>query len=742
MTTFMKRTLYLFALIATLFSCNPENLDPVGPKEKETAEDIILAVEKIYTVDTMKEDDVKFVLIFDNPTPITVKEEHPNGIREVTLMKTDVKSVNDGERYIDIEFKDGKMASLSYGAWLKVEMDKDLISFDEKGTPETISFEVKDAYPATLSVSVSGCEGTVNAKTEVAPDGKSGVITFTPTTGAYFSAKAMVEVSNGKRTRTFSVSLLREDFKFSDGSLEKEFSFREYERYFEIGMHKADEAVQVVVPSECGSWLKATVSNVNVNGVDKTTVCFLLSENVGSVARDVRVAVVKDGNPRELFVTIHQIGSEMEGSLRLGLESFYKELNGPSWVCHDNWCTEAPFFEWYGIKACNVVSKVLFGDNGNTYFGTDDRWTLEFAGNNMRGRIPEAFWKACGCFESIRISNEYLPDSSFPDYVWNGTLVSLDLSMSFMEVSLTSIAQATNIQSLSLQACRVSGIPAGITSCSNLREINLRECGLSGTLPQNIGTLSSLERLLLDHNMELGGTLPESFYNLAKLKSFDIGSTRIGGTLSKSISRLTRLEDFYIAGCEFEGTIPEEFGELENIVAYDFQGNYFTAIPQFVRYRGFNSKYYKQWVGSAGFPLGVPYYQRDKKDGRPDNYIVTVPDAYTIPDILVNGVPLSRPGYYVDYEKCHMLPFPMWAKVKYGIFCWNMCRDGEFKNPEFPYADDLQYPATEYYYDGSNWRHPKLEFPAREYWFNGTSWVHDATCPWEQEYVDPSLLGD
>ncbi|MCQ2151376.1 MAG: hypothetical protein MJY46_05900 [Bacteroidales bacterium] len=732
----MKRTLYLFALTAILFSCNPDNLEPVKPADKETAEDIILAVEKIYTVDTMAEDDSKYVFTFENPIPVTVKEDHPEGIPEVTLKKSDVKNVNDGERFIDIEFKDGKTASLPYGAWLSVEMDRKEISFDEKGNPETISIEVKDAYPTTLSVSVRGCESWVEARTELSQDGRKGAIIFSPKSPAYFKTEATVEVSNGKRVRFFSVPLVREDFKFADGTVEKSFAFREYERYFEIGMHKSDTAVHVVVPSECASWLKATISTVNVDGADKTTVCFLLSENVGTVSREARVVISKEGNPHELSVSLNQIGSAADGSLRKGLETFYSALNGSSWNRHDNWCTDAPLFEWYGIKAGSVVSKAIFGDDGFAYFGTDDRWTMDLAGNNMRGRIPDAFWKACGCFESIRICNEYLPDSSFPDYVWNENLLSVDLSMSFMNVSLTSIAQATNIQSLSLQACKVSGIPAGITSCRYLRELNLRECGISGTLPQNLGSLSSLAVLLLDHNMDLGGTLPDSFYELVNLKSFDIGSTRIGGVLSSKIARLTHLEDFYIAGCEFEGTIPEEFGELENLAGYDFQGNYFSAIPQFVRYRGFNSRYYKQWVGSAGFPLGVPYYQRDKKDGRPEGYIVVVPNAYTIPDILVDGQPLSRKGYYVDYEKCRTLPFPMWARIKYGIFCWNMCRDGEFKNPEFPYADDLQYPATEYYYDGSSWRHPKLEYPAREYWFNGSSWVHDAACPWDREYID------
>lgn len=525
-------------------------------------------------------------------------------------------------------------------------------------------------------------------------------------------------------------------FKFADGTFGKTFSFREYERYFELDMHEADTTVCVEVPAGCSSWLRATVSNTSVNGVGKTTVCFLLSENVGSEERDARVMIVSDGYAHKLTVSVRQIGSEMDGSLRKGLESFYSALDGPSWVRSDKWCSDAPLFEWYGITAYNVAGKTVFGDEGGTYSGTDDRWALDLAGNNMRGIIPEAFWKASGCFVSIRICNEYLPDSSVPDYFWNENLLSLDLSMSFMNVRLASVSQAANLQSLSLQACKVPDIPAGITSCIRLREINLRECGLSGTLPRDLGSLTALEYLLLDHNMELGGVLPESFYDLVNLKSFDIGSTGIGGRLSGDISRLTRLVNFVVSGCEFEGTVPEEFGELDNLVGYDFQGNYFSAIPQFVRYRGF-----RQWVGSTGFPLGVPYYQRDRKDGRPEDYIVIVPDAFPVPDIIVDGKPLSRPGYYVDYNKCRILPFPMWAKVKYGIFCWDMCRDGEFKNPEYPYADDLQYPATEYYYDGSTWRHPKLKYPAREYRFDGTSWVHDASCPWDRVYVDPSLAG-
>lgn len=719
--------------IALCASCQKE---PVPVPEKETPEDILLAVESVYKVESIKEEENGYVITFDSPTPIKVKEDHPYGIEKVELQKADVTSFEESTKTVEIVFKDGKKVSLAFSAWLSVSLNTDYISFEEGQKSDCVFFEVKECNPETYTVNVTGCEEYADYQVVLNKSEKGGCITFTPKKSGYFTVDATVEISNGRRTVFSTVSLIRENFKFLDGTVEKSFSFLEYERYFEIGMGQADKSVSVTVPQECSSWLQATVSTVNVDGQDKTTLCFLLSENAGTEVRNAHVTVSREGGHRELCVDISQIGAQMDGSFKKGLIAFYQALDGDRWNCNENWCSDAPIFEWYGIKSCSVSTKALFGDEGFAYFGTDDQWILELAANNMRGRIPDEFWKVCHCFTSMRISGEYLPTSTFPDYVWNENLLALDLSMSFMNVPLSSaIARAANLESLSLQACTIDGgLPAELTTLRNLRDLNCRECSLTGTLPQNIGSLQRLETCYLDHNMELRGALPSSFYNLANLRSFDIGSTQIGGKLSSDIARLTRLEDFCIAGCEFEGIIPEEFGLLENLAAYDFQGNYFSAIPQFVRFVGFNSKEFKQWVGSAGFPLGIPYYQRDKKAGRPDNYIVVVPDAFQWPEILVNGVPLKRPGYYVDYEKCNTLKFPLWANIKYGIFNWTTYRDGEAKFPEYPYADDLQYPADEYYYDGRDWRHPKLEYPAREYWFNGTSWVHDATCPWDQEY--------
>lgn len=731
-----KRVIALISLAMTIISCGkvePEikNLIPAT----KGVEEMLLEIQGTRELDSYIEEPSSYVLSFYSPTGMSEDDVY-------IVDKSSVKSLLNGVRTLRMEFNDDRTATFSYHSWLVAKLEKEYASFSVGCDTASVGFEIKDTKSESVSVSIDGAEDFVNYNVSFSKEGMYGRI-FLQVTSAQkeFTRNVKVRFDNGDSTLEIPFNIIRENFKFADGTVDKTYNFLEYERYFEIQMEKADKSVEVIIPEDAASWIKARSSTENVNGVDMTAVCFLIEKNKGQ-ARHTTLSIRNATCHRTLSVDISQIGENDEGSLTKGLKAFYSSLHGESWNNNANWCTDAPLFEWYGISASMVAGKQSMGaGDGFVYFGDTDDWVLEIGGNNLRGTIPEEFWKAFRCFSYVRINNEYLPGSRMPDYAWHENLEILDLSMSFIQIPLSpSIAKAEKLQKLLMQACPVKGaIPSEITSLGLLSQVNMRECEITGELPQSLGNMSSLTSLLLDHNMELGGKLPESFYNLCNLVSFDIGSTMIGGTLSREITRLTKLEDFFVQGCEFEGIIPEEFGQLKNLSSYDFHGNYFTQIPQFVRYYGYNSKAYKEWVGSAGFPLGIPYYQRRKEDGRPANYVVVVPDAYQIGDIIVDGAPLKRPGYYVDYDKCRMLPFPMWAKIKYGIFCWNMCRDGEFKEPKYPYADDLQFRADEYYYDGKDWRHPSLQYPAREYYFDGSRWVHDASCPWDWEYIDPEL---
>lgn len=738
----MKRK-SLFAIMSVLLvmsvSCVKE--EPVKPVM--SVEDKIIELQNVYELDHFTEKTNSYNLVFHSPSAITLDMEYPDGIKNIEVPKSIIKSFSDGKKDLHVFFTDGRSAVLGYHSWIDASLEKESICFSGEESI-SVGFTLIDSKPSGVEISAPYDGSNMEFTIEMNENGSNGTITVKCLNSQEdFSESVDVVFSNSEKS--LSIPLLVENRKSENPPVPQtmSFDFREYERIFMVELENND-MLEAVIPEEKSSWIRCIITSEQIKSAQgKRYVYILMSENTGNSPRSATVSITRENRPEWVYLTLDltQMGRYQRGSLRAGLEAFYKALNGNSWNEDDNWCSEKPLLEWYGIKASQTFTKSVFGLDGFAYYGTDDNWLLNLDANNMRGCIPDEFWEICSCFSVFSIRNEYLPGSVLSDRIWHKGLISLDLSMSFMTTPLTSsIAKAENLESLCLQCCNVGGsLPGEFTSLRHLQAVNMRECNISGNLPEGLGRLSELRSFQIDHNMELGGRIGTDLYNLTNLKTFDIGSTRIGGVLTSDVKKLTMLEDFNISGCEFEGTIPEEFGLLENLSGYDFNGNYFTSIPDFIRFYGYNSKYFRQWVASTGFPIGVPYFQRNKKDGRPAGYVVTVEDAFDIPDIMVDGKPLKRPGYYVNYDLCGKLPFPMWARVRYGIFCWTIGRDSEMKYPQYPQADDLQYPGNEYFFDGKDWRHPKLQYPAREYHFDGTSWIHDPSCPWYNEYIDPEV---
>lgn len=137
--------------------------------------------------------------------------------------------------------------------------------------------------------------------------------------------------------------------------------------------------------------------------------------------------------------------------------------------------------------------------------------------------------------------------------------------------------------------------------------LNLGVMNLDGRLPDEIGNLTALKRLLLSENKKLVGPLPEGLYNLESLETLIIKFSGIEGGISSSISKLTNLDTLDLWGdlryaanhtpisCnrlsgylpkelgelkklrflrigrnDFEGELPNEIGKMENLNFFDF----------------------------------------------------------------------------------------------------------------------------------------------------------------------------
>lgn len=200
-------------------------------------------------------------------------------------------------------------------------------------------------------------------------------------------------------------------------------------------------------------------------------------------------------------------------------------------------------------------------------------------------------------------------------------------------------------------------------------------------------------------------TLNDNSYNIPSLTFVSLGSNYLEGTLSNNVKNLKNVGMFNICCNNLSGKIPEEVGEANWI---GVGGNHFTqTIPEGYRYNKYGWKVDEVWGFASQKYNNAP---RDRNDDGTD------------------------PGYSID-ELYYFLPMPDWAKERFGTWKWNQV---DQKKPKYPYADDLQYPANEYYYDGKDWRHPKYEYPARFYHKVNGEWTYDPDFDWNHT-TDPPI---
>ena len=154
------------------------------------------------------------------------------------------------------------------------------------------------------------------------------------------------------------------------------------------------------------------------------------------------------------------------------LVALYDATNGDNWTNNDNWCTDKPLSEWYGVTMDYYNEKVTL---------------LNLNDNNLSGTIPE------------EIEN---------------------LDLSFLNLSNNQLT---------------GEMPASIGNVSTLYYLNIANNKLTGSIPSELGKLANLEYCYLFGN-QLEGTLPESLANLTKLSVMDFSGNMLGGDLPEAVT--------------------------------------------------------------------------------------------------------------------------------------------------------------------------------------------------------------
>ena len=147
---------------------------------------------------------------------------------------------------------------------------------------------------------------------------------------------------------------------------------------------------------------------------------------------------------------------------RAALVALYEATDGPNWVNNDNWLTDAPLWDWYGVDT-DVSGRVV---------------GLDLCYNDLSGPIPS------------RLGNLG---------------------------SLTSLCLGSN---------NLSGpIPPELGNLTNLAKLWLSGGNLSGPIPPEFGNLAKLEVLALSFN-DLTGPIPPELGKLERLRELGLRGNR------------------------------------------------------------------------------------------------------------------------------------------------------------------------------------------------------------------------
>ncbi|KAK3036658.1 hypothetical protein RJ639_030227 [Escallonia herrerae] len=164
---------------------------------------------------------------------------------------------------------------------------------------------------------------------------------------------------------------------------------------------------------------------------------------------------------------------------------------------------------------------------------------------------------------------------------WWGKMIPLENSPSHCDWYGVTCNEAKSVTAINLTyPCLLgSGAELGNLNFScfpNLTLLFLSGCGIRGSIPNQIGMLSKLERLYLPSN-SLSGNLPLSLANLTQLTRLDLRENHISGSVPVEIGYLKHLTFLDLSFNNFSGRIPSSIGNVTGLSYMNLGNNHLTG---------------------------------------------------------------------------------------------------------------------------------------------------------------------
>ena len=288
------------------------------------------------------------------------------------------------------------------------------------------------------------------------------------------------------------------------GYLEYEYEgFDRYSTYATVGKDGDDLIMSFIYNKEFTVEVEGNpdwVHIVRTKDASSRKVHISIDPNNGKSRWAYVVAQTLDGTARVVY-SIYQYSdpeSQDLDKVRQALIDLYNSTDGDNWINNENWCSDKPLSEWYGIYTYNEMDYPSGGDKV---------YAVALSRNNLKGSLPKSIGDLSE-LQSLALYGNHI-SGTVPSEIFRLNTVEL-YSCELETIELPESAEDIRSTIINLSGNKISGeLPEVFAYAKNLRSLSLYDNQFTGTIPASYTNLLDQSKSVMLYGNRLSGKLPD-----------------------------------------------------------------------------------------------------------------------------------------------------------------------------------------------------------------------------------------